>query len=84
MNPHERVMPAIAGEEPDRVPVIPAAREWCIRQAGFNFREAMGEAAGTAAALSVKYRVAPRDIHYEVLREQLINQGVPLPNPSQP
>jgi uroporphyrinogen decarboxylase len=41
MNPYERVMAAIAGEEPDRVPVIPAAREWCIRQAGFNFREAM-------------------------------------------
>ena len=34
-------MAAIAGEKLDRVPVIPAAREWCMRQVGFTFLEAM-------------------------------------------
>jgi uroporphyrinogen decarboxylase len=41
MNSYERVMATIRGEEPDRVPVIPAAREWCIRQAGFKFGEVL-------------------------------------------
>ncbi len=41
MNSYERVMAAIKGRKPDRVPVIPAAREWCIRQAGFRFGEIM-------------------------------------------
>jgi uroporphyrinogen decarboxylase len=41
MNSYERVMAVIGGEIPDRVPVIPASREWCIRQAGFKFRECM-------------------------------------------
>lgn len=39
MNSYERVMATIRGDETDRVPVIPAAREWCIRQAGFKFGE---------------------------------------------
>ena len=39
MNSYKRVMAAIKGPEPDRVPVIPAAREWCFRQAGFKFGE---------------------------------------------
>ncbi|MBW1772026.1 MAG: uroporphyrinogen decarboxylase family protein [Deltaproteobacteria bacterium] len=41
MNSYERVMAVIKGELPDRVPVIPAAREWCIRQAGFTFAEVL-------------------------------------------
>jgi len=41
MNSYERVMAAIRGEPLDRVPVIPSVREWCIRQAGFTFSEAM-------------------------------------------
>ncbi|MGD8982801.1 MAG: FAD-dependent oxidoreductase [Desulfobacteraceae bacterium] len=41
---------------------------------------AMGEAAGTAAALSVKEGVAPRDVDYTILRNHLLDQGVPLPN----
>jgi uroporphyrinogen decarboxylase len=41
MNSYERVMAAIRGEQPDRVPVIPAAREWCIRQAGFTFSQVL-------------------------------------------
>ena len=41
MNSYERVMAAIRGEPLDRVPVIPSVREWCIRQAGFTFNEAM-------------------------------------------
>jgi len=34
-------MAVIQGEKPDRVPVIPAVRDWCIRQAGFTFGEIM-------------------------------------------
>jgi uroporphyrinogen decarboxylase len=41
MNSYERVMAAIRGEPLDRAPVIPSVREWCIRQAGFTFSEAM-------------------------------------------
>ena len=41
MNSYERVMAAIRGEPLDRVPVIPSVRDWCIRQAGFTFSEAM-------------------------------------------
>ena len=41
MDSYERVMAAITGEKPDRVPVIPAARDWCIRQVGFKFSEVM-------------------------------------------
>ena len=40
---------------------------------------AMGEAAGTAAALAVKNSVTPRLVDHGVLRERLIAQGVPLP-----
>jgi hypothetical protein len=39
---------------------------------------AMGEAAGTAAALSVKEGVEPRDVDYTILRNLLLDQGVPL------
>ena len=40
---------------------------------------AMGEAAGAAAALSVRHGVAPRDVEYNDLRERLVSQGVVLP-----
>jgi hypothetical protein len=40
---------------------------------------AFGEAAGTAAALSLKQGVSPRDVDFASLRRQLIAQGVPLP-----
>ncbi|MEW6666984.1 MAG: FAD-dependent oxidoreductase [Thermodesulfobacteriota bacterium] len=41
---------------------------------------AMGEAAGTAAALAVKHEVSPRAVHYPELRENLISHGVVLPD----
>ena len=40
---------------------------------------AMGEAAGTAAALAVQHGVSPRQVDYKLLKECLIKQGVPLP-----
>ncbi len=40
---------------------------------------AMGEAAGTAAALAVRQSIEPRKVNYSRLREQLEKQGVPLP-----
>jgi len=40
---------------------------------------AMGEAAGTAAALAVKNGVSPRHVDHRILQAQLIDQGVPLP-----
>lgn len=40
---------------------------------------AMGEAAGTAAALSLKQGVSVRKVDFAALRKQLIAQNVPLP-----
>lgn len=40
---------------------------------------ALGEAAGTAAALSIKQGVTPRNVDISALRERLIAQNVPLP-----
>jgi hypothetical protein len=41
---------------------------------------AFGEAAGTAAALSIKQGVTPRKVDFTSLRKQLIAQNVPLPD----
>jgi hypothetical protein len=40
---------------------------------------AMGQAAGTAAALAAKSGVAPRNIEYKTLHQRLSSQGVVLP-----
>lgn len=40
---------------------------------------ALGEAAGTAAALAVKQDIEPRQIDHRTLQKQLVKQGVPLP-----
>jgi len=40
---------------------------------------AMGEAAGTAAAMATKQGISPRKINYRALQQQLLKQGVPLP-----
>lgn len=39
----------------------------------------MGEAAGTAAALSLKNRVSPRQVNYRALQQRLLDQGAWLP-----
>ncbi len=40
---------------------------------------AIGQAAGTAAALAVKKGISPREVDHASLRKSLIEQGVPLP-----
>ncbi len=40
---------------------------------------AMGEAAGTAAALAIKNGISPRQIDHRALQARLIDQDVPLP-----
>jgi hypothetical protein len=40
---------------------------------------AMGQAAGTAAAMAVKQGISPRKVDYGQLQNNLIKQGVPLP-----
>jgi hypothetical protein len=40
---------------------------------------AMGQAAGTAAALAIKQRTSSRKVDYRTLQKTLKNQGVPLP-----
>jgi len=39
MTSYARVMNALEGNKPDRVPVVPFAREWCSTQAGIEFIE---------------------------------------------
>jgi len=39
MTSYARVMSALEGKKPDRVPVVPFAREWCSKQAGIEFIE---------------------------------------------
>jgi hypothetical protein len=38
----------------------------------------LGEAAGTAAALSVKSKKSPKEIDVEMLRDKLIKQGAEI------
>jgi hypothetical protein len=40
---------------------------------------AMGQAAGTAAAIAVKENIQPRQVDYRKLQEKLMKQDVPLP-----
>jgi hypothetical protein len=40
---------------------------------------AMGQAAGTAAAIAVKENIQPRQVDYRKLQEKLVKQDVPLP-----
>jgi len=42
---------------------------------------AMGQAAGTAAALAIKNQVTVRKLDYRLLQANLAKQGVPLPSP---
>lgn len=48
--------------------------------APIQFCIAMGQAAGTAAALAIKHGVAVRRLNYRLLHNSLVDQGVPLPN----
>jgi len=48
--------------------------------APIQFCIAMGQAAGTAAALAIKHGVAVRHLDYRILHNSLVDQGVPLPN----
>jgi hypothetical protein len=41
---------------------------------------AIGQAAGTAAALAIKKGIRPRDVEHAALQKCLIDQGVPLPD----
>jgi hypothetical protein len=40
---------------------------------------AMGQAAGTAAAMAVKAGIQPRQVNYHKLQQKLLDQNVPLP-----
>ncbi len=40
---------------------------------------AMGQAAGTAAAIAVKSKVEPRNVDYKKLQKSLASQGMPMP-----
>ncbi len=41
MRPYERMMTALSGQMPDRVPVVPWVRDWCIKEAGFEITDMM-------------------------------------------
>jgi uroporphyrinogen decarboxylase len=44
MNSYERIMAVLNGQKPDRIPVFPLVREWCVRQAGFKAYDAILDA----------------------------------------
>ncbi len=44
MTSYQRVMAALTGIKPDRVPVIPWVRDWCVKQAGFEINDMMENA----------------------------------------
>jgi len=48
--------------------------------APIQFCAAMGQAAGTAAALAVRGNITPRQVDYRTLQSCLRKDGVPLPN----
>jgi hypothetical protein len=50
--------------------------------APIQFCIAMGQAAGTAAALAIKHGDLLRNLDYKLLRDSLVSQGVPLPGTS--
>jgi len=41
MTSYERLMAVLSGGKPDRTPVLPIVRDWCIRQVGFRFSEVL-------------------------------------------
>ena len=41
MRPYDRIMAALSGKRPDRVPVVPWVRDWCVMQAGFGITDMM-------------------------------------------
>lgn len=41
---YERIMMTLEGKTPDRTPVFPLVRDWCIKQAGFKMSEAFSNA----------------------------------------
>lgn len=43
----EGMMTALEGGKPDRPPVFPLVRDWCLRQVGFKVSEAMASLENT-------------------------------------
>jgi hypothetical protein len=43
------------------------------------FCVALGQAAGTAAAIALSEEVKPREVDYKVLKKRLVDQGAYLP-----
>ena len=50
--------------------------------APIQFCIAMGQAAGTAAALAIKHGIPLGNLDYKLLQDSLAKQGVPLPGSS--
>ncbi len=44
MNSYERIMAVLNAQKPDKIPVFPLVREWCVRQAGFKVYDAILDA----------------------------------------
>jgi len=65
MNSYERIMAVLNGQKPDRIPVFPLVREWCVRQAGFKAYEAILDADKYAYS---QYLCA-REFVYDMVRD---------------
>jgi len=65
MNSYERIMAVLNGKKPDRIPVFPLVREWCVRQAGFKAYDAILEAGKYAYS---QYSCV-REFGYDMVRD---------------
>jgi uroporphyrinogen decarboxylase len=65
MNSYERIMAVLNGQKPDRIPVFPLVREWCVRQAGFKAHDAILD----ADKYAYSQHLCVREFVYDMVRD---------------
>jgi len=65
MNSYERIMAVLNGQKPDRIPVFPLVREWCVRQAGFKAYEAILD----ASKYAYSQYLCVKEFGYDMVRD---------------
>jgi uroporphyrinogen decarboxylase len=65
MNSYERIMAVLNGQKPDRIPVFPLVREWCVRQAGFRVYETILD----ASKYAYSQYLCVKEFGYDMVRD---------------